>query len=245
MEHVHTTTEHGVTRITLNNPEKRNALGIEMFDAIDSAIDSIDANAKCVLLSGEGSVFCSGFDMKACAENVSILGTYIKRLSVLIRALRRLHCPVVVAAHGAAIAGGCAVLTGCDFMVGSVEGKYGYPVHRIGISPAVTIPTLFQKLGQGRARALVMSGETLNGSSAFRSGLLTHLEENDEQVAHRALEIAQSLAEKPPVALQATKRWLNVLDGSLDNDRFDKPANDSASSIGNQTQKLLSVLWKK
>ncbi|MBC8421736.1 enoyl-CoA hydratase/isomerase family protein [bacterium] len=245
MEHVHTTTEHGVTRITLNNPEKRNALGIEMFDAIDGAIDSIDANAKCVLLSGEGSVFCSGFDMKACAEDISILGTYIKRLSMLIRALRRLHCPVVVAAHGAAIAGGCAVLTGCDFVFGSVDGKYGYPVHQLGISPAVTIPTLYQKLGEGRARALVLSGEIVHGTRAFELGLLSHLEEDNESVHQKALELASALASKPPYALQTTKEWLNALDGSLDDDRFDKPANDSASSIGNQTQKLLSVLWKK
>jgi len=244
MKHVHTTTENGVTRITLNNPEKRNALGIEMFDAIDGAMDTIDANVKCVLLLGEGSVFCSGFDMNACAEDVSILQIYIKRLSTLIRTLRRLHCPVVVAAHGAAIAGGCAMLTGCDFVVGSVEGKYGYPVHRIGISPAVTIPTLFQKLGQGRARALVMSGEILNGSNAFSSGLLTHLE-NDEQVAHRSLEIAESLAEKPPVALQATKRWLNELDGSLDDERFDLPSDDSSDSIGEETLNMLIQLWKK
>ena len=245
MEYVHSITENGVTRITLNNPEKRNALGIEMFDAIDGAIDSIDKQTKCVLLSGEGSVFCSGFDMKACADDVSILETYIKRLSTLIRTLRRLHCPVVVAAHGAAIAGGCALLTGCDFVVGSVDGKYGYPVHQIGISPAITIPTLFQKLGQGRARALVMSGEVLNGSDALWVGLLTHLEEEDNQAVLRAIAIAESLAEKPPIALQATKRWLNVLDGSLDDERFDLPANDSSESIGDETQNMLNQLWKK
>ncbi len=245
MELVRTTIENSIHCIVLNNPEKRNALGIDMFNAIDGAIDSIDVQTNCVLLSGEGSVFCSGFDMKACAEDVSILGTYINRLSALIRSLRRLHCPVVVAAHGAAIAGGCAVLTGCDFVVGNSQGKYGYPVHQLGISPAVTIPTLFQKLGCGRARALVLSGEIANGTKAFDLGLLSHLEGDAEDVQRKAMELARSLADKPPFALQTTKQWLNELDGSFDDELFNAPAIESAKSIGKYTKDVLRTLWGK
>ncbi len=237
--------DNGILQITLRDPEKRNALGIAMFDEIDDGLSQVTGDTRCVLLSGEGSVFCSGFDMKACATDISILSTYITRLSALIRALRRLRMPVVCAAHGGAIAGGCAILTGCDFVVGSKEAKYGYPVHRIGISPAVTIPTLFQKLGHGRARSLVMSGEVIRGTEAFSIGLLTHLEDSDEQVMLRARKLAESLAQKPPHAMKVTKQWLNELDGSLDDARFDLPANDSSSSIGDETQELLQKLWKK
>ncbi len=245
MEIVNHKTSGGVCSITLNNPEKRNALGIEMFDAIDSAMNTIDRQTRCVLFTGEGSVFCSGFDMRACAEDLSILGTYIQRLSTVIRTLRRLYCPVVVAAHGAAIAGGCAVLTGCDFVVGGTKAKYGYPVHQLGISPAVTIPTLFQKLGEGQARSLVMSGEIINGAKAFQLGLLSHLEEDAEAVQQKAEEIALSLAEKPPFALQTTKQWLNELDGSLNDERFDLPVNESVKSIGAETRNLIRQLWKQ
>jgi methylglutaconyl-CoA hydratase len=245
MEHVHTTQENGVCYISLDNPDKRNALDIAMFDAIDSAVNSIDADSRSVLLLGEGATFCSGFDMKTCAEEITTLGIYIKRLSALIRSLRRLHCPVVVAAQGAAIAGGCALLTGCDFVVGNRDGKYGYPVHKIGISPAVTIPTLFQKLGEGQARALVMSGEIVSGRRAIELGLLTHLEENEATALQKAKELAMSLAEKPSFALQTTKRWLNELDGSLDDARFDAPADGSAGAVGGETQELLNQLWKK
>jgi len=238
-------TETCVLQITLNDTKRRNALGIEMFDAIDGALSLVDTQTRCVLLFGEGSVFCAGFDMKACANDIAILKTYILRLSALIRSLRRLPVPVVVAAHGAAIAGGCALLTGCDFVVGSKESKYGYPVHRIGISPAVTIPTLFQKLGDGRARSLVLGGELIDGNKAFNIGLLTHLEETNDDVPRKAEKLATSLAQKPSIALQTTKRWLNELDGSLDDERFDLPAIQSSSSLGEETKRLLSKIWDK
>ncbi len=236
--------EESVFYITLQDEEKRNALGIAMFDAIDDAISNMTNDARCVVLSGSGPSFCAGFDMKACLDDLAVLEKYILRLSSLIRTLRRLPVPVVVAAHGAAIAGGCALLTGGDFVVGYSKGKYGYPVHQLGISPAVTIPTLFQKLGEGRARALVLSGEVLSGAEAFHVGLLTHLEDSNEDVATRTITLATSLAKKPPHALQVTKHWLNELDDSLDDERFDLPAIDSSKSIGDETLKMLHQLWK-
>ena len=241
----HEQDDDGVLRVTLQDAKKRNALGVEMFDAIDGALQSLDGQTRCVLLAGEGPVFCAGFDMKACVDNIEVLEIYILRLSKLIRTLRRVSVPVVVAAHGAAIAGGCAVLTGCDFVVGSKEAKYGYPVHQIGISPAVTIPTLFQKVGEGRARSLSLSGEIIYGSDAYAMGLLSHLEETDTQAIAIASALAMELSKKPPIALQATKRWLNELDGSLDDERFDLPAIQSSSSLGEETKRMLRQLWGK
>jgi len=241
----HEQDDDGVLRVTLQDAKKRNALGVEMFDAIDGALQSLDGQTRCVLLAGEGPVFCAGFDMRACVDNIEVLEIYILRLSKLIRTLRRVSVPVVVAAHGAAIAGGCAVLTGCDFVVGSKEAKYGYPVHQIGISPAVTIPTLFQKVGEGRARSLSLSGEIIYGSDAYAIGLLSHLEETDTQAIATASALAMELSKKPPIALQATKRWLNELDGSLDDERFDLPAIQSSSSLGEETERMLRQLWEK
>jgi len=241
----HEQDDDGVLRVTLQDAKKRNALGVEMFDAIDGALQSLDGQTRCVLLAGEGPVFCAGFDMRACVDNIEVLEIYILRLSKLIRTLRRVSVPVVVAAHGAAIAGGCAVLTGCDFVVGSKEAKYGYPVHQIGISPAVTIPTLFQKVGEGRARSLSLSGEIIYGSDAYAMGLLSHLEETDTQAIAVASALAMELSKKPPIALQATKRWLNELDGSLDDERFDLPAIQSSSSLGEETERMLRQLWEK
>ena len=235
----------GVLTITLNDPQKRNALGIGMFDAIDSAIESCDDSINCVLLCGDGPVFCAGFDMHACAEDLDLIGVYINRLSTLVRSLRRLSVPVVVAAHGAAIAGGCALLTGCDFIIGSIDGKYGYPVHQLGISPAVTIPTLNQRLGYGRARSLLLGGEILDGSEAHSIGLLTHLCEDDESVQITAKTLATSIAEKPPHAIRVTKQLLNELDGSLDDSLFDPATEDSAKAVSEETRTLLRAFWDK
>ena len=235
----------GVLTITLNDPKKRNKLGIAMFDAIDSAIKSCDDTINCVLLCGEGPVFCAGFDMHACTEDLDLIGVYINRLSVLVRGLRRLSVPVVVAAHGAAIAGGCALLTGCDFIIGSIDGKYGYPVHQLGISPAVTIPTLNQRLGYGRARSLLLGGEILNGNEANSIGLITHLCEDDESVIKTAKTLATSVAKKPPHAIRVTKQLLNELDGSLDDSLFDPVAIGSAAAVSEETRTLLRALWDK
>ena len=235
----------GVLTITLNDPKKRNALGIAMFDAIDSAIESYNDTINCVLLCGKGPTFCAGFDMQACAENLDLVGVYINRLSTLVRNLRRLPVPVVVAAHGAAIAGGCAVLTGCDFIVGSIDGKYGYPVHQLGISPAVTIPTLNQRLGYGRARSLLLGGEILDGNEAHSIGLLTHLCDDDDSVQKTAETLAASIAEKPPHAIRVTKQLLNELDGSEDDSIFDPVAIDSAAAVSEETRTLLRSLWDK
>ncbi|HIN09490.1 MAG TPA: enoyl-CoA hydratase/isomerase family protein [Phycisphaerales bacterium] len=237
--------KEGVLTITLNDPKKRNALGIGMFDAIDSTIESCDDAINCVLLCSKGPVFCAGFDMQACSEDLDLVGVYINRLSALVRSLRRLPVPVVCAAHGAAIAGGCAVLTGCDFIVGSADGKYGYPVHQLGISPAVTIPTLNQRLGYGQARSLLLGGEILDGNEAHSIGLLTHLCDNDDSVQKTAETLAVSIAEKPPYAIQVTKQLLNELDGSLDDSLFDPATEDSAKAVSEETRTLLRALWSK
>ncbi len=233
----------GVTTITLNNPEMRNALSLEMFDLLEQALNDLNEDTRVVLLCGKGDVFCSGFDMKACANDISLLESFILRLSKLIKQLKRLKQPVVASAHGAAIAGGCAMLTACDFVVGSVDGKYGYPVHLVGITPAVTIPTLFHRIGEGRARALLMSGQILQGQEAVQIGLLTHAENSHESVSALANDLASRLAEKPPHALQTTKAWLNELDGTDDDAMFDCVANETASSSTEETLTRLKKQW--
>ena len=233
----------GVTTITLNNPEMRNALSIEMFDAIELSLSELNPDTRVVLLRGDGDVFCSGFDMKACTNDIALLETFILRLSGLIKQLKRLKQPVVVAAHGAAIAGGCAMLTACDFVVGSLDGKYGYPVHLLGITPAVTIPTLFQRVGEGKARALLMSGQILRGRDAVGIGLLTHAANDDEGANELTRQLAEELAKKPPHAMQVTKQWLNELDGSYSDELFDRVASETATATTDETEERLKSQW--
>ena len=162
------------------------------------------------------------------------------------RALRRLPQVVVAAVQGAALAGGCALLSACDFVFVAPDATLGYPVHRIGVSPAVTIPTLRLAAGDGPARALLMSGRLIDGREAVRIGLASHLAESSATLHDEATAFCRALAEKGPNALRATKAWLNELDGSLDDAPFDRAAIASASlADGDEAVAMLRAFWSK
>ena len=233
-EILHTTFDASIATISLADPAKRNALGLAMFDAVDQAIACIAADAAIhiVLLRGEGSVFCAGFDLAAAVTEPELMAVYIERLSRLNRSLRRMPQIVVAAVQGAAIAGGCAILSACDFVFVAEDATLGYPVHRLGVSPAVTIPTLTQAIGAGAARSLLMSGELIDGRQAHQCGLASHVAADGNAALEAALDYCRGLTSKGPNALRITKAWLNELDGSLDDSRFDSPVREARTSRG-------------
>lgn len=233
--------------LTLNDPERRNALGIAMFDALEKALTSLetDESIRVILLRGAGSVFCAGFDLGLAVEKPELMGRYIDHLSRINRRVRRLAPVVVVAVQGAAIAGGCALLSACDFVFISPDAKVGYPVHPIGVSPAVTIPTLQAAIGSGVARGLLLGGALIDGLEAKRIGLATHLAQSEDTVNDEAMALCRMLAEKPPEAMRYTKAWLNELDGSLDDGRFDPPARESSElTSGKEATDMLRAFWQ-
>lgn len=244
---VELTIANSVATVRLNDPAKRNAMSLAMFDALDEAIAKLktDDAVRVVLLCGAGGVFCAGFDLRAAAADPSLMATFIHRLSRLNRSLRRLPQPVVAAVDGAAIAGGCAMLSACDFVVVAQDAQLGYPVHRIGVSPAVTIPTLQMAVGQGAARVLLMSGELIGGQQAHRMSLATHLSGPGAAVHEVAAALCESLAAKPEHALRVTKAWLNELDGSLVDDAFDRAAAGSTALTSQpESIEMLRAIWQ-
>ncbi len=237
-----------VVTVRLNDPVKRNALSLPMFDALDGAIARVagDEGVNALLLLGNGAAFCAGFDLGAAVEQPPLIATYIERLSRLNRALRRLPQVVIAAVHGAAIAGGCAVVSACDFVYVGPEAMLGYPVHQLGISPAVTTPTLAQAIGSAASRKLLLSGELIDGRRAHAIGLATHLATANEVVHAEAVQFAHEIASKPPNALRTTKRWLNELDGSMDDELFDAPAVASAGiATDDEAVSMLRTFWRR
>ncbi|RMH30633.1 MAG: enoyl-CoA hydratase/isomerase family protein, partial [Planctomycetota bacterium] len=184
------------------------------------------------VLGGAGPVFCAGFDLDLCEEDSAVSAALMQRLSGAIRALRRLPAPVVAAAHGAAIAGGCALLGGCDVVVTDRGARLGYPVVRLGMSPAVSGPTLAQMVPGGALRRLLLDPGLIDGARALRLGLAHELCDEPGDVTDRAIELAHALARKPPHGLRATKRWLNEIDGSDRDDPFDTALAASLSIAG-------------
>ena len=241
------TFEPPLAAIALNDPDKRNAMSLPMFDALDAAIAQIASrdDVHIVLLHGRGPAFCAGFDLTAAMLDHAMLAQFILRLSQVNRSLRRLPQVVIASVHGAAIAGGCAILSACDFIFVAPDAKLGYPVHRIGVSPAVTLPLLLPMLDGGAGRSLVMSGELIDGPAAHRMGLATHVAASSESVLTEARAHAQGLAKKGVNALRVTKHWLNELDESLVDARFDPVADHSAEQTAHQETRELLASWKR
>lgn len=204
--------EKAVRCITIARPEKRNALTSEMLVDLACALESASGARACVLV-GEGPVFCAGFDLHEGAGDPQMpaLRAQLRGLSRAILAMRALRCPVVVGAHGAAIAGGCALLGGADLVVADRGARFGYPVVRLGISPAITAPFLRQRVGDGAARAMLLDPGLIDAERAHRLGLVDELVERADQVRPAAVARACALADKPGSAETQTRRWCGSL----------------------------------
>ncbi|MBC7773787.1 MAG: enoyl-CoA hydratase/isomerase family protein [Pyrinomonadaceae bacterium] len=236
----------GVQIVTLDRPHKRNALSAGMLDELRGCLnDALAKSPRAILLRGSGDSFCSGFDLSACRDDPAVLGDLLTSLFSVISVIRGVPCPVVIAAQGAAIAGGCALLCGADFVVTNTEAKLGYPVVRLGISPAVTAPFLRATVGDARTRELLLEGALINGASAHACGLASHCVPTSMEVVPQALAIAQHLAEKPPLAMVATRRWLNELEDTS-TAQARSGLNASLSIVGSDEQnERLAKLWAK
>jgi enoyl-CoA hydratase/carnithine racemase len=137
------------------------------------------------------------------------------------------------------------LLAGCDFVVVAPDAQLGYPVHRIGVSPAVTVPAFMANAGPGRAREVTVGGAIHDGPSAVRAGLATHCAATPQSTADEAEMLVTSLLAKGPQALRATKRWLNELDGTQDETRFRHAAEASAAAAeGDEFATMLRAFWE-
>ena len=245
---------HGVARLTLNRPDARNALSLELIHALGETVRSIAPRCpggpaatrdpiRVVILSGAGKSFCAGMDLKAVASDAHAMGEMLRELSRVNRAIRRLSVPTIAQVHGAAVGGGCGLMVVCDFAFTHAEAKLGYPEVDLGVCPAVVAPWLVKKIGAGRARAMLLAGGTMNGREGFAAGLATHLVE-EEELSTAVTAFAMSLVKGGANALAATKQLLNELDGSMDDAVADEAAEISARIIaGEEAQSRLKKIF--
>ncbi|MCL4222431.1 MAG: enoyl-CoA hydratase/isomerase family protein [Phycisphaerales bacterium] len=236
--------EGDVRCITIARPDKRNALTTDMLASLGAAFEKTGSMRACVLL-GEGPVFCAGFDLHEGAhdERMSALRDQLRGLSRTILAMRSLPCPVVVGAHGAAIAGGCALLGGADLVLADRGARFGYPVVRLGISPAITAPFLRQRVGDGAARAMLLDPGLIDAEGALRIGLVDEVLDSAEQVRHAAVARACALAGKPGVAEAQTRRWCSVLEPV---EQAGEALQVSLDAIGRETfERMNREVWSR
>ncbi|MCK5571958.1 MAG: enoyl-CoA hydratase/isomerase family protein [Bacteroidetes bacterium] len=174
------TTADRTARITLNRPEKRNALDDVMIQELTSAIVAAgkDQGVKVVVLSGNGPAFCAGADiayLRRVAEyDLEQNRIDSERLANLFRVIYELRKPIIAVVNGPALAGGCGLASACDFVIASGEhASFGYPEVRIGFIPAVVMLFLVKRVGEGRARELVLRGNTVSAKTACDIGLVS------------------------------------------------------------------------
>lgn len=234
-----------VAWVKLCRPDKRNALTPDMLGSLETAVRQAAAGpARAVVLCGEGPAFCAGFDLDLCKDHPdgSVMRALLTGLAGVIAALREQPLPVVAALRGAAVAGGCALLGGCDLVVTHDTAKLGYPVTRLGVSPAVSAPTLAAMLGWGPARARLLDVGLVSGREALRLGLAHESVAEDTLVEPKAGEIARALAAKPARAMHATRAWLARVE-----DLADGPWRALRASLeltgGDEERRLLPAAW--
>jgi methylglutaconyl-CoA hydratase len=210
---VHRAHDGNVATITLNRPDKRNAISYELIEELLAALDEVASSSALVLiLTGAGKAFCSGMDL----ENLKALVGRSQEQSLkdseimahLFRSLYDFPKPTIAAVNGAAIAGGCGLATLCDFTLSVPEAKFGYTEVRIGFVPAIVSTFLRRQIGEKHVRDLLLTGRIVAADEALRIGLISEIVSAEELIG-RARELASQLIENSPTSLMYTKRLLS------------------------------------
>jgi methylglutaconyl-CoA hydratase len=202
-----------VTTITLNRPNKRNAISYELIEDLLAAFEDVrNSKALVLILTGAGKAFCSGMDL----ENLKALigrspEQSLQDSQIMARLFRTLYDfpkPTIAAVNGAAIAGGTGLATLCDFTLAVPDAKFGYTEVNIGFVPAIVSAFLLRQVGEKIARDLLLTGRLFDAEEAKRIGLVTEIVPA-ENLMSRAKELAAQLIENSPVSLLYTKRLLS------------------------------------
>jgi methylglutaconyl-CoA hydratase len=209
--------EKRVALITLNRPEKKNALNSEMVVALDEAVmaASSDPEVKLILLRASGDVFCAGADLEELRQlRDASYEDNLENSRRLANMFLRIHnCPKIVIAsvHGHAIAGGCGIVTVCDMAIAREGSLLGYPETRIGFIPAIVARFLIRKTGITNAKRLLLTGELVDAKEAELIGLITEFTGKEKFESRVDYWLHMLLEKTSGEALSATKKLINFI----------------------------------
>jgi len=208
-----TETAHGVQTITLNRPEKRNALSPEMMEELSAALHQAAGDESgVVILTGKGPAFSAGLDMEHIAEehghNPEEARHDAEIMAHMLRTLYEFPKPVIAAVNGPAIAGGMSLATIPDFTLATPEAKFGFTEVKVGFVPAIVATFLLRQVGELRTRELLLSGRMVKAHEAYHLGLVTQIVSSAEELMPTAQALAQQLLQNSPHAMHEVKRLL-------------------------------------
>jgi methylglutaconyl-CoA hydratase len=203
-----------IRTITLNRPERRNAMTPEMQAELIAAMEEAYAgDCRVVVFAGAGEAFCSGLDLAALRgmrdKTAAEHRVDAERIARLFRTLYELPVPTIAAVHGPAIAGGAGLATICDFTLATPAARFGFTEARIGFVPALVSAYLALQIGDKRSRDLLLTGRIFDAAEALRLGLITEVVAA-EDLAARVQSLAVALIATSPQSLAATKRLLTA-----------------------------------
>jgi methylglutaconyl-CoA hydratase len=198
--------------ITLNRPEKRNAISAAMIGELQTALDEIEkSHARVGILTGNGKAFCAGMDLEMLAaiaqQSPAKNHEDSRRMARMFRRIWSFPKPLIAAVNGAALAGGCGIATLCDFTLAVPEAKFGYTEVKIGFLPAIVSVFLSRQIGEKRARDLLLTGRIVEAAEAKEMGLVNEIVPA-KRLLYRAKELAASLIAASPSSLTRAKRLL-------------------------------------
>lgn len=207
-----------IARITLNRPEKKNALNDQLITELKETLRDAAGNesVRVVVVDANGSDFCSGADLSAlekiskasAAENAADA----RALQELFLLIRQLPVPVIAAVHGRALAGGCGLASACDIIVASRSARFGYPEVKIGFVPAMVTAILRRNVSEKVAFELLTRGETIDADEAHRIGLVNRVFD-DATFENEVRKFADGFATVSKSAVSLTKTLFYQVDG--------------------------------
>ena len=210
--------EESIARITLNRPDKRNALDDGIVSEFTEALEAAgrDETVRVVLVTGAGKDFCSGADLASLQrisdagveESISSAGVMGK----LFISMRRHRRPIIAAVRGRALAGGCGLATACDIIIAAESSQFGYPEVNIGFIPAMVMAILRRSVSEKRAFELITRGEIIGARAALEIGMINRVFADDEFEA-AVDEYANKMAAKSASAVSLAKSLLYHMDG--------------------------------
>ena len=213
-----TSLDAGVLTLTLNRPDKRNALNTELLDLLHHSVEraDLDADVRVLVIRGAGKDFCAGADLDELLASVDHTEAENEssalRLGTLFERLRTVPKPVMAMVHGRALAGGAGLATACDLIVAAADAQLGYPEIQRGFAPAMVTALLRRIVGEKVALDLVLTGRILGADEALRVGLVSRVVPA-AKLERETLALAAALAQASGTALAFTKRLFYGLDG--------------------------------
>ena len=203
-----------ITVLTLNRPERRNALTIELLGELNAAIKiaSDQPQERALILRGAGAAFCTGLDLREAADLTKAHATAEMVANTLI-AISQARLITIAAVHGAAVAGGAGIMSACDFVIAAEGTKIGYPEVRRGLVAGLVMTFLRRQVGERNMRELLLGSELINADRAQEIGLVNRVVAK-ENLMSEAEKFAHSASQGAPSALAQTKRLIEELSSS-------------------------------